>query len=117
MSRSYGTMIGCMDAITWVRNLMGVDKAIQDRVIARMQYEFDKDIPVPPKYHKGLYGRKYDSYTCGNCGTTISRDVCSNFCDNCGFRIKWDNPRCLTGYKQSEKEAPKQLSLFDYIAE
>ena len=100
MSKTYGLMVGCETAITWVENLRDVNNNIQDRVLARMKYEFDKDIPVEPKYHKGVYGRKYDSYSCGNCGNTISRGVCSNYCDNCGFRIKWSNPRCLTGYQQ-----------------
>lgn len=47
-----------------------------------------------PKFHKGLYGTKYDSYTCGNCGSGI--DVIYDYCPKCGYKLLWDNPRCLT---------------------
>lgn len=97
MSKNYGPMIGCSSVIAWIENLKNVDDTIKERVLARINYEFDKDIPVSPKFHKGKCGKQYDSYTCGNCGTTIKRGITSNYCDNCGFAIKWDNPRCLTG--------------------
>ncbi len=48
-----------------------------------------------PKFHKGKYGKKYDNYTCGNCGAGL-KDIVDDFCWSCGFRILWDNPRCLT---------------------
>jgi len=48
-----------------------------------------------PKFHKGKHGKRYDYYTCGNCGCTI--DVNYDYCFNCGYRIIWDNPRCMTG--------------------
>jgi len=50
-----------------------------------------------PKYHNGHYGKKYDYWTCGQCGFTVKRGVIENYCCNCGYRILWDNPRCLTG--------------------
>lgn len=50
-----------------------------------------------PKFHKGKYGQKYDYYTCGNCGKTLVHGVSANWCYNCGYKIIWDNPRCLTG--------------------
>lgn len=53
-----------------------------------------------PKYHKGKHVK--DWWTCGQCGTTVFDGVTSNFCMNCGYRIKWDNPRCLTGINETE---------------
>lgn len=49
-----------------------------------------------PKFHKGRHGKKYDYYTCGNCGAEVKHGVVENYCFNCGYRILWDNPRCLT---------------------
>ena len=48
-----------------------------------------------PKFHKGKYGKQYDSHTCGSCGFTLS--VTNNYCPDCGTRVLWENPRCLTG--------------------
>lgn len=50
---------------------------------------------IRPKYHKGNHIK--DWWTCGQCGATVSCGVISNFCMDCGYRIKWDHPRCLTG--------------------
>lgn len=86
MSKDYGIMVGCETALTWVENLSGVDEMIKERVLHRMRYEFDKDIPVKPRFNKGKYGPRYDSYSCGNCGTTIS-EAWHEYCPNCGFRI------------------------------
>ena len=82
----YGPMVGCDSAITWVENLKDVDNNIKERVLRRMRYEFQKDIPVRPKFHKGKYGAKYDSYTCGKCGFGIN-EVVYKFCPNCGYAI------------------------------
>ena len=90
MRKEYGVMVGCSTAITWVENLKDVDENIKMRVLSRMHYEFDKDIPVPPKFHKGKYGKKYDYYTCGHCGNGISFEV-DHFCSNCGFAIDKKN--------------------------
>ncbi len=86
MSKNHGPMVGCNTAITWIENLKGVDAVIQERVIARMRYEFDKDVPVKPRFHKGVCGRKNDYYTCGNCGAGISR--LDDYCSRCGFAIE-----------------------------
>ena len=87
MKRQYGTMVGCQTAVAWVSNLKDVDTQIRDRVLARMQYEFDKDEPLAPVLHKGVYGRKYDYYACGNCARTISPEY--RFCPGCGYMIGW----------------------------
>jgi rubrerythrin len=83
---NYGLMIGCKDALMWVKNLKNVNEEIRDRVVNRMVYEFEKDIEVPPKFHKGKYGSKYDSFTCGQCGFGVS-EAYYKFCPNCGYRI------------------------------
>lgn len=75
----------------------GVDAEDYSRAVNRIKYRFDQCRPVKPKFHKGQYGKKYDSYTCGNCGHTV--EVINNYCSNCGYGVKWDNPRCLTGVK------------------
>lgn len=57
---------------------------------------YEAEIGVKPKFHKGKYGTKYDSYTCRNCGSTIITgrvtNYCHNYCCNCGYKILWDNP-------------------------
>jgi hypothetical protein len=58
---------------------------------------------VKPKFHKGIYSKKHDYWTCGNCGATLSHDVCSNWCFNCGYYVKWDSCRCLTGIHDGEE--------------
>ena len=86
MSKNYGVMVGCQAALTWVGNLQNVDENIKSRVLSRMQYEFDKDIEVSPKFHKGKYGTKYDTWTCGNCGAGLS-EAHWKFCPNCSYKI------------------------------
>ena len=54
-----------------------------------------------PKFHKGKYGKQYDSHTCGNCGAGL--EVIADYCYKCGYRVLWDNPRCLTGYKEGNE--------------
>lgn len=66
------------------------------RMTHRFEYLVDQADPVRPKYHKGIYGKKYDNWTCGNCGCEINHDVVQNYCWNCGHAIKWDGTRCLT---------------------
>ena len=55
--------------------------------INRMIYCAERIRPVKPKFHKGQCGKKYDSYTCGSCGTTLS--VIHKWCYNCGCAVDW----------------------------
>ena len=91
MSKSYGMMVGCKDVIAFVlqhtQTTTKEEVELKERVLNRMRYEFDKDIPVPAKFHKGRYGHKYDTWTCGNCGAGVP-EVGWKFCPNCGFAIK-----------------------------
>lgn len=79
-------MIGCKDAVEWVRSQQVIDVDIQERVINRMEYEFEKDLGTPPTYHKGKYGSKYDSWTCGNCGHGLAEPYWK-FCPNRGYKV------------------------------
>ena len=61
-----------------------------------------------PKYHKGIYGKKHDYHTCGACGAVVT--VGNNYCGNCGTRVLWDDPRCLTGYKEVQDGKKESIS-------
>ncbi len=103
MGKDYGIMVGCQAALTWVENLKNVDGNIKSRVLSRMQYEFDKDIAVPPKFHKGKYGAKYDSWTCGHCGAGLN-EAHWKFCPNCSYMIG----------KKIRKEQPEMIEISVY---
>lgn len=90
MSKGYGPCVGVDTAIMWVENLTNVDENIKERVLNRMRYEFAKDRPVLPKFRKGVYGRKYDSWSCGNCGYS-GIQIHEHYCPNCGFMVDWNH--------------------------
>ena len=71
--------------------LYGVPDA--ELIINRLDYHHRQAVGVKPKYHKGMTCQDY--YTCGNCGKTVT--INDDFCSGCGFAIKWDSVRCLTG--------------------
>lgn len=83
----------------------GIDEAIKhiredcaeflwaDPVINRLEYHRNQAEGVKPKYHKMDVIKDY--YTCRNCCYRVL--IQDNFCPNCGYRIKWDSTRCLTG--------------------
>ena len=85
--------------------MCGIDQAIQylledcvglewtELVINRLDYHRRQADGVKPKHHNGQSIKDY--YTCGNCGKRV--DIIDNFCGGCGFRIQWNNIRCLTG--------------------
>ena len=62
---------------------------------ARAEKSFKAECGKKPKFHKGKHIK--DWWTCGNCGATTRDSVVDNYCSNCGYRILWENPRCLTG--------------------
>ena len=72
--------------------------------LSEAQYEkaIRAEIGYIPKYHKGKYGAKYDYHSCGQCGASI--EVINNYCPNCGYRVLWTNPRCLTSYHTKEED-------------
>ena len=73
------------------------------------------NIGYKPKFHKGKSVK--DWWTCGQCGTTVFDGVTSNFCMNCGYRIRWNNPRCLTGTEEDDRESENlsgQMDITDF---
>ena len=85
--------------------MCGIDEAIKhikedcdqfiwaEVVINRLEYHRAQAQGVKPKYHPGMVLKDY--YTCGNCGFRVM--INDNYCPNCGYMIKWDSCRCLTG--------------------
>lgn len=113
---SRGTMCSIDDAIRYIEFLQPFLKAVDpmpERIINRLQYMRDKENGIAPKFHKGEYGKKYDRWTCGNCGATVKHGVLQNFCMNCGYLIKWENPRCLTG---KDGDLPGQVTIDEWQA-
>lgn len=115
MSKSFGTMVGGEEALNILDQIFPMiifknkkeEKEITEaftRMRNRFAYHIDQAAPVKLKYHKGKYGSKYDSWTCGNCGCGITYSVGQNFCWDCGHRLAWDHPRCLTGLKEFGKD-------------
>jgi hypothetical protein len=85
--------------------MCGIDEAIrhiqnncrgfawEGLVIERLDYHRKQATGEKPKLNKGNSIKDY--YTCGNCGHILR--INDNFCPGCGYRIKWDTVRCLTG--------------------
>ena len=92
MRKEYGMMIGAKDAIEWLKLLP--------------KSETVKGVPVPRKYHKGVYGRRYDTWTCGHCGYGLS-EAHYKFCPNCGFAAAGIHNE----YQAKKREEFEQLCL------
>lgn len=82
-------MVGEKDALDFLLNMTvrAEDEETLCRVIKRVKYRFDQCVPVKPVFHKGKYGKKYDTWTCGNCGRSLPEAVWK-YCPNCGYAIK-----------------------------
>ena len=87
-----GMCCGLDQAIEYLEPKADNDQMFQ--IVNRLKYIRDKENGVRPRYHKGRHIK--DWYTCGNCGFNIS-EIGYNFCPNCGYSIKWNSTRCLTG--------------------
>lgn len=85
-------MCGIDSAVKWITENCG-DLAGAELIINRLNYHRSQAEGMKPVYHKGDCIKDY--YTCRNCGKRI--DIIDNFCAGCGFMIKWDTVRCLTG--------------------
>lgn len=95
-----GMMCGIDQAIEWLQTKTMKIEDMPDRIINRLKYIKAKEDGVKPIFHKGVYGKKFDTWTCGNCGATTRDGVGDNFCRNCGYAILWDSTRCLTGREE-----------------
>ena len=58
-----------------------------------------RDYPLEPKFQKGRSSKKYDSYTCGNCGFGVT-EAYIKYCENCGQRIT----DFSAGYRKTQAE-------------
>lgn len=108
--KQYGRMHGCEESLEFVRALPESEQ--RNWTIRRMEYEFDKERQIKPTFRKGVYGKKYDSYACGNCGEgSIERMF--NYCPNCGFAIGWE----IMYEPDEEQDAgeAEQQTIFDFI--
>ena len=87
-------MCGIDEAIKVIRDadlMHGIPEA--NLIINRLEYHRNQAEGLKPKYHKGDCIK--DWYTCRNCGVRV--EITYNFCPGCGYRIRWDSCRCLTG--------------------
>lgn len=83
---SYGEMRSFDTVIEWLEKVLP-ETDMKMYSLNRLRYERDMSVPIPVKLHKGIYGKKFDSYTCGNCGRGVAVVDC--FCPGCGRRIDW----------------------------
>ena len=96
-----GTMCGVDEAIEWLMTKSAKKEDMPERIANRLKYMKAKEDGIRPRYCKGIYGKKYDTWVCGHCGALTRDGVGDDFCCKCGYRIKWDSPRCLTGRKET----------------
>ena len=67
-----------------------------ERAVNRVRYEFSKLDGAKPRYNRGKYVKNW--YTCRNCGCIVKIE--HNYCPNCGYKLLWDEIRCLTDMKE-----------------
>ena len=98
------------DAVQYIESMADVMRQhsekrtadMPERIVNLLKYNRDRHEGVKPKYYKA--SRKiYDYWKCGNCGRS-NLDVGDNYCPECGYYIKWDSPRCLTGTDDPAEE-------------
>ena len=88
----FGQCCGIDDAIKIVGEYVPDFRA--DLIKNRLEYHRDQAEGVKPKYYKAD-SALHSYYKCGHCGHRV--EIINNFCPNCGYMIKWDSTRCLTG--------------------
>jgi rubrerythrin len=87
-------MCGIDTAVSAIRKVSQVCEFPEaDQIINRLEYHRAQAEGMKPKYHPDQVLKDY--YTCRNCGHRVI--VNDNYCPNCGYMIKWDSCRCLTG--------------------
>ena len=88
-------MCGIESAINAIRTVSQLCEFPEaNLIISRLEYHRSQAEGVKPKYYKAD-SALHSYYKCGNCGHRL--DIINNFCPNCGYMIKWDSTRCLTG--------------------
>lgn len=104
MSKSYGPCTSkerCVEILTEeVQDYLPKSKWEEyERAVNRVRYEFAKTDAVKPVLYRA-YKKQFDYWKCRNCGVKV--EIIANYCSNCGFAIKWDGIRCLTGTEGSD---------------
>lgn len=88
MSKQFGPMMSGSDSLRLLARIVkSIESEMQyvesheqlERMTHRFEYLVNQADPITPIYHKGIYGRKYDRWTCGNCGNEISYNVIQNY--------------------------------------
>lgn len=90
------------EAVAYIEAHREPKSEMPDRIINMLKYRQKMYDGVKPKYYKAKRS-SYSYWYCGNCGGR-KVDVGDNYCPGCGCYIKWDSPRCLTGYDDPEDE-------------
>lgn len=118
--KDFGTMIGGKDALNALDRFEAMidfthEKDLHelfDRMRNRFVYQIFQAEPLKPRFYKGKFGEKYDRYTCSGCGCELTHDVGQNYCWNCGHKVAWESPRCLTG--KADAEIDGQMVINDF---
>lgn len=71
-------MCGIDQAIEWLQTKTLKSEDMPDRIMERLKYIRAKDEWVRPKFQKGIHGKKYDTWACGNCGAQTRDGVGDN---------------------------------------
>ena len=89
----YGMMMGVDGAIKTFCDLVPDDKKglLFERAMNRLKYLANRVAEEMPVFHKGIYGKKFDYYTCRSCGKTVH--VVDRFYSGCGKEIDWRNAK------------------------
>lgn len=117
MLKITGAAMSGPDAIEYME---GLTKFITDEMLPTHEQALNafrhavaRDIPVEPKYHPGRVSRRYDSYTCGNCGAILS-EAFMEYCSKCGQRATDAYlGRRMTKEEQKEYTTPARRTAID----
>ena len=99
--KSYGACVSkerCLEILTEeVQDHLPKEKwEDYERAVNRVRYEFSKLDGEKPRYNRGKHIKSW--YTCRNCGCIVKIE--HNYCPNCGYKLLWDEIRCLTETKE-----------------
>lgn len=65
----------------------GNTELLNDKILmTTLRWGLVRNYPLEPTFHKGRSGKKYDHYTCGNCGFGVT-EAFIKYCENCGQRL------------------------------
>ena len=89
----------------------GDDGLLQDdALITTIRRALVRNYPLEPKFDKGKNGKKYDRYSCGNCGYGVS-EAGYKYCPSCGQKIT----DAYLGRRKTQAEQEERSSDGSYI--